>query len=326
MSIETLPNYIQEILKARSTKSPNARFVRKLHVLLSYVDTKPDKENSVGLAWISDDEFKMHKKTLCQLLDVKINSLNVNLKKLQFTQTETDKAGWTTWTRKGFNRRDASIVPDETENENIARFQQQQEPIYSPSLTIVESIRKADSITIGALDQTNKNEILSNAINIWQQIVEVIGIDSVRSEFFILKLAKRYNLHGQSFENSLSVIKSILAPTNAPLITFLDFYKFYLAFGPEPTIMIKIHSLLEVAVNDKPWLYFGYLPDEIKKVSENFAYFDTENEPNCLVIVWNGMTHKGYNLPNVSSDSSYVVAEAGTFKSWTDYIQSLHII
>nr|1PP7_U Chain U, kDa initiator binding protein [Trichomonas vaginalis] len=111
-----LPPEIVAALKRKSSRDPNSRFPRKLHMLLTYLASNPQLEEEIGLSWISDTEFKMKKKNVALVMGIKLNTLNVNLRDLAFEQLQHDKGGWTQWKRSGFTRN--SVFEDPTQNDS----------------------------------------------------------------------------------------------------------------------------------------------------------------------------------------------------------------
>jgi hypothetical protein len=88
-------------------------------------------------------------------------------------------------------------------------------------------------------------------------------------------------------------------------------------FGPADTLMLKIHSLLEVATTGTPWLYFGTIPGAEPSV---FGAFD-QDEPNALVI-WKGTREidRIWNLPIVPFGGAFVIDRNDhKYPSWQDY-------
>ena len=324
-----LPEYIREVISQRSTRNPGSRFARKIFTLLSYVDTKPEAVNDVGLQWITDDRFRMNKKILRNLLEIKENSLNVNLRKLSFIQLQNDKGGWTEWTKKDFTRREmASISADGQEEQPFGHLLVDgilQQPMPQMQGTMQQDVMfmKANDISLGAISADRKANIIKKAILIWQEIVENDSLDVVSSEFAVFKIARRWQLPGQSFENALSVIKVVLAPNElSQTVSFIDFYRLYAAFGPEPAAMLKIKSILDAGAGENGWIYFGFSSLEVKKFVDQYACFD-ENEPNCLICV-NGLDAcKAWNLPDANVGESYIYGDNGNYyNDWVSYARA----
>jgi hypothetical protein len=88
-------------------------------------------------------------------------------------------------------------------------------------------------------------------------------------------------------------------------------------FGPIETLMLKIHSLLEVATANTPWLYFGTLPRPDPIV---FGAFD-EDEPNALVIrKGNQEIDRICNIPLVPFGEPFIVDRNDQkYMSWQEY-------
>ena len=327
--MDKLPDFVKEIINQRSSRNPGSRFSRKIHILLSYVETNPEMVDLVGLKWISDEHFRMNKKILKELLNIKENSLNVNLKKLDFIQTQSDKGGWTEWYKKDFNK----IESNPFQNEIITISEDQFPRLLSPSVfqpanqnSILmlgdELYNKVSHCSIGFIDEERKHNVIKQAIQIWQSIVTIDHTDIIFGADFILQLAKRLQLEGQSFNNAVSVIKNILVTNEKSGLAFLNFFKMYCAFGPDGSIMQKIASLLDIAAGENGWLYFGFPPSEIKKVTDHFAYFD-ENEPNCLVLISGSSIFKVWNIPDIKHTDRYIYGEDGNYYSdWSSYIRT----
>ena len=83
-----LPHDIQQILRRKSSRDPSSRFSTKLHILLNFVQNSNDKdmEEKVGCAWVTDEEFRLNKRIITNILGIKLNTLNVNLHALGFIQ------------------------------------------------------------------------------------------------------------------------------------------------------------------------------------------------------------------------------------------------
>ena len=321
---DKLPDYVKEIINQKSSRNPGSRFARKIHTLLSYVETNPEAYDQIGLQWISDERFKMNKKLLKEVLGIKENSLNVNLKKLNFTQTSYDKLGWTEWYKKDFNK----IELNTFQNDNFPITDEQFPRIMVNSVFTNQSnqqnipedaFSKASHIVLGFINEDRKQQVLKQAIQIWQEIANNDSTDSLSGEYFLLRLAKKWQLPHQDFNNALSVLSNILISNDTSVITFLDFYKIYCAFGPEPTVMNKISDLLEVCAGEDGWLYFGFTVAEIKSVTMQYAYFD-DNEPNCLILVNGSNTTKVWNIPDIIENDIYIYAEdSNMYQDWQSF-------
>ena len=326
-SLKKLPQNVLNFIQHRSTRSQNSRFVKKLHLLLSYSNSSSEIEEEFGVKWVDDEEFRINKKKVCEVLDLKLNSLNVNLKKLQFIQTQADKHGWTQWKRYGFNRKDAILlIEDQSPEIETEQFlNSNSETNLSNDLNLNQNSNFEIPFNIGILSEDRIQLFNNYIILLWQEIVESHSIQNVSFSFFMTKEAKRLQLPNQSFDNSYSIISSILSPNDISTIKFIDFYKFMAMFGPENTSMNKISSLLDSSYFSGKWLYFGYQIEEIQKYTNLFALFD-ENEPNCLLFHTPEKIYRVYNLPDIDSNQNYIIDENGIiYKDWISYF-SIHEI
>lgn len=310
---KSLPDNIQAILKRKSSRDPNSRFIRKLHVLLSYSDASgPEMAERMGIGWIDDQIFHMYKPRLLGVMGLKLNSLNVNLRDLKFIQLQPDKRhqGWTTWRKDGFNKRSFANPTPYTDENDI--FQQ---PVGKLEQDKVE-------FEIGKIIEQDLDLLQQMILQEWQLLTESPALASCAASYFIGRAANRYRAEKQSFQNAFDVLKAILAPLDVSEIKFSDFFRFMAMFGPPgDSVMLKIHSLLEVATQDVPWLYFGLTPslDE----PGVYGYFDN-NEPNALIFHQGQTIDKVWNLPLVPSQDGcqYIEDSQGKkYGSWQEYFQ-----
>ncbi|KAK8887891.1 hypothetical protein M9Y10_038950 [Tritrichomonas musculus] len=315
-----LPKNIQDIIHRRSSRDPSSRFSRKLHALLSYVSANPNMEDEIGLSWIDDEIFQVNKKRLLEIMGIKLNTLNVNFKNLEFVQLHSDRPGWTRWRKRGFTKRaiigekqniqnpnNINVNPNDNNGNDVDFFN-----APPPEEEKVE-------LKLGHMT-TDQIDILTQHVN--QEWHEIVGdMKSTNATYFIQVLANRYKQPEQPFENASDVLKAILAPKKAESIKFSDFYRFMSMFGPAETVMLKIHSLLEAAMKPSPWLYFGLIPDA--ESSQFFGYFN-EQEPNCLMIHdKKGNYEYLWNLPLTPSNESYVIdSQNNKYTSWESYFQT----
>ncbi|OHT07139.1 39 kDa initiator binding protein [Tritrichomonas foetus] len=319
--VRMLPSNIQAILHRKSSRDPSSRFSRKLHALLSYVSANPEMEEQVGVSWLDDEIFQVCKKRLLEIMGIKLNTLNVNFHQLKFVQLQCDKQGWTRWRREGFTRREFNFGKSYNNN---SHNNSQQDDIFSlqapkdqlgglPSSSTEEKIE----LKIGHMT-SDQIDILSQHVQ--QEWQEIAGIDkkSVDVNYFVSTISARYKENEQPTHNAFDVLKAIFAPQGTDTVKFSDFYRFMAMFGPAKTVMLKIHSLLEVATAGTPWLYFGLLPSA--DFDDFYGHFD-ENEPNCLVLHKNdGTTTQIWNLPLSTSDEQYVIDDnCVKYASWQQY-------
>jgi hypothetical protein len=309
-----LPESIRDALKRKSSRDPTSRFHTKLHLLLSYSIDSPTFQDQIGLAWVTDDEFKMNKSVLSEVMGIKLNTLNVNLRDLHFQQLQRDKEGWTRWKRAGFTRA-ANTVDNEGETtlpSPLRRPAHATEPGFvgrNPSL----------AFTLGHLTDLQNARFLSDSHRLWNAILQCSPTVAVSADVAIDRAADRFRYEEQPLQNAKDVIDAIIRPSTADSrLVFTDFCRFLAMFGPESTIMLKIASLLTCSNGTGNWLTF----DRGHSASRTpFAYFDPA-VPNCLVVHHgDNMMEKVYNNPTAESGREpYVIDEFGkVYKDWDEW-------
>ncbi|OHT06240.1 39 kDa initiator binding protein [Tritrichomonas foetus] len=297
-----LPLNIKAILQRKSSRDPSSRFTSKLHILLSFVASNPDLENKIGCVWVTDDEFRINKKALVNVMGIKINTLNVNLHALGFNQQKHNKDGWTLWKRPGFTRN--SIEMDEAIQTQMA-------------LPKPNGFRL--TFTLGKVSQGVFDNFCAICQKIWSDLTQ-LDDQPVNTSLFIQKAAQRFKQVEQPLDNARDVLKAIIAPSSShqDVIHYSQFAKFMAMFGPEETIMLKIASLLGCSNNTGQWLAF-------EPVGQNIPLCGTfdENEPNRLVLRNRSTVTCIWNAPLAPASQNYVIDEYNkVYPSWDDYFRN----
>lgn len=296
-----LPFDLQNLLKRKSSRDPNSRFTSKLHLLLNYVSQNPDLESKIGCAWVSDEEFRINKPIFGEIMGIKVNTLNVNLKTLGFQQQKHNKNGWTLWRKEGFTRNSNEII-------HAHPAAQKPKPFSIP-------------FSIGQLTPDDFAKFHQICVQIWSQITGNVGDIPIQTDVFILKAADRFRQPQQPLDNAKEVLQAIIAPqVTQTTVTFAHLCKFLAMFGPAESAMMKIASLLTVSNDTGQWLAF-----DPESVSTSHGFFD-ERQPNRLVLNFpdSGLPPTGtksvWNLPLVDFNYNYICDELGhTYPSWKDY-------
>jgi hypothetical protein len=307
-----LPEHIRDVLKRKSSRDPASRFPKKLHLLLTYVSECPTLEDQIGLAWTNEDEFKMNKSTLAEVMGIKLNTLNVNLRDLKFQQLQRDKDGWTRWKRTGFTRATNGIDAEGDVPASTPRPPPQSEAGFvgrSPSLPFA----------LGKLSEPQNERFLMDSHNLWTEVLQCSPTSPVPTDFAIERIATRFRYPEQPLQNAREVVEAIIRPSSSDTkLVFTDFCRFLAMFGPERTIMLKIASLLTCSNATGKWLTF----DRSRPAARPpFAYFDSST-PNCLMIHHADNTReKVYNVPTIESGQiGYLIDESGKqYKDWDEW-------
>lgn len=336
-----LPHDIQQILRRKSSRDPSSRFSTKLHILLNFVQNSNDKdmEEKVGCAWVTDEEFRLNKRIITNILGIKLNTLNVNLHALGFIQQKHSKDGWTLWKRPNFTRnslgsdltQSANITsrPDATAtnianiNSNIQKFNPSYDMTFQSQYPMSTMMQQQTPLPIqlGKVNQIVYSTFINNSRQIWEELGN-INFDPVETTSFIQKAASRFRQVEQPLDNAIDVLKAIIAPDpNQTFITFKQFCSFLAMFGPEGSIMLKIASLLLCSNNSGQWLCFNQM-DPLLNQMKFYGQFD-ENEPNCLNLNHVGVSKtRVWNLPLTSANEPYIIDEKNTtYDSWDQYFK-----
>lgn len=300
-----LPPEYQTMLKKKSSRDPSTRFATKLHLLLNYVENNPGLEDKIGCAWVTEDEFRINKKTLVKIMGIKVNTLNVNLSTLKFDQQKHNKDGWTMWKRPGFTK-SAQDFPDPNSFAQI--------PKQPKSFTI--------HFNLGEMTYQDAERFGQVCRQLW---TELVGPEDrpVETTSFITQAATRFKQPEQPLDNAIDVLRAIIAPNqDQRVIDYNQFCKFMAMFGPENTIMLKIASLLSCSNDNGQWLIFSKDANMATNPLIQGAFDD--QQPNCLVIHTRSHQYKIWNLPNEEAlKSKYIIDQSHTFySSWEEYFQN----
>jgi hypothetical protein len=307
-----LPAYLREFLGRKSSRNPNSRFPSKLLFLLRYADENPSLVNQIGLAWVSDDEFKMNKNVLVDVLGIKLNSLNVNLRDLHFTASGKESNGWTHWKGPNFTRTDSLV--------SLPALAESTLPMTPSPIRTGRISKSAVNFTLGRLDPLEHEPFANASQTLWWQLFAVPVTTALHPEMVVEAAARKFKHIEQPLDNAQAVIRAIIVTRQDVLVTFSDFARFLAMFGPELTVMIKIASLLTCSNETGKWLTFDSAVIPNRQLP--FAQFD-EKQPNCLVVHHGDQSvERVYNHPNLDANLAYVLDESGAkFGDWDAYFK-----
>jgi hypothetical protein len=298
-----LPEHIREALKRKSSRDPASRFTKKLHVLLEYVDQTRDSDRA-GVSWVTDDEFKMNKPVLANVMGIKLNTLNVNLRDLHFNLVLREKDGWTHWRQDGFTRGSSGVDPDQAPA--LVR------PQHRPPTALTKSL--PEPFTLGRLSREQHERFFAEANSLWVELFQSPPTVPIARDLAIERAAARFRYNEQPLQNAREVIEAIILPGPVdPKLTFSDFCRFLAMFGPAKAVMLKIAAILTCSNATGKWLTFDRTPPKLP-----FAAFD-EAVPNCL-IVHHGDHSKERVYNNPTMVSMYLIDDLGrTCQDWDEW-------
>jgi hypothetical protein len=263
---------------------------------LTYVTQLPTIADRVGLSWISEEEFKMHKVILSGVMGIKPNTLNVNLRDLCFVQRQRSKDGWSFWCRPGFCRTSCGIDIEIGQGISLG-------PLHA-----------CLPFKLGHLTDSQIELFQTGCHILWNEIFQCPPTSPITRETALERTAIRFRYNEQTIQNAKDVIEAILLPSAMDVqLGFTEFAKFLAMFGPEKTIMVKIAALLKCSNATGKWLTFDRIVGK-----PPFATF-APTMPNCLVIHHgDGAIERVYNLPSLERE--YLVDDFGkTGRDWDDW-------
>lgn len=304
-----LPPELRSLLKRKSSRDPNSRFSNKLFYVLKFTSDHPDQVDAIGAAWESDEEFRMNKKTLANVMGIRLNTLNVNLRDLGFCRQQRNHDGWTWWKKSGFTRLnppvpEANLFGDIIDQSSVVPAN----PIYK----------------LGKISQNQLMTFHNEAISLWEQITGSTHIIAP-STTFIENAAKLFKQPEQPVDNANAVISAIIETRKQGTVRFIDFCHFLAMFGPKETVMVKIANLLICSrMGENSWLVFGE-PDPVINVPIYGSFL--ANEPNCLRIRLKNQIIDVWNDPLTPSTQYYVIDSTGMrFRDWEQYFTANPVI
>jgi hypothetical protein len=249
-------------------------------------------------------------------MEIKLNTLNVNLRDLKFQQKQHDKEGWTRWTKDGFTRDIFQPVDDASNFDSAPTKKLRKAATLQPGANYM-TLGAACLFQLGRCNRQMMDQFFAQADLIWQDLSNRAPA-CVNTNTFMKRAAERFRQEGQPLQNAIDVLTAIIAPRNESTTAFEQFARFLAMFGPEKTVMLKIASLLECSQKSGQWLYFN--TDHIQFPTFYGAFDYTE--PNCLVIRNQDRVARVWNFPFLEANDRlhYLADESGrTYPSWTEY-------
>lgn len=305
-----LPVEFQRLLKRKSSRDPKSRFATKLHALLNWTQGDPFREEKVGAAWVDNFTFRIHKRTLTSVMNIKLNTLNVNLKSLGFQQLASYMEGWTYWMRPGFAQNSSYVdeAPHKRENSEQPVIEDEQN----------RKLLVLDHLKIGMATPSQIEDYKVDIVSIWEELFPQNPNQTwVPLESFLHAASARFRVSKQHYDNAYQVMSAIVTSEEQDKFTITDFSKFYCRYGPEETLMLKIGSLLSSSNQYGNWFLLKR-PENVEGKSL-YGYFNND-EYNCLTLCINGNPPlKIWNLINVSASDAYLKDDHGNhYKSWDE--------
>ena len=196
-----VPDSIINFIRKRSSRNEKSRFPYKLSILLSWAGKEPQRWKNAGCGWVSDTEFFIDKSKICELMNVKLNTLNVNLKTLGFEKSQSRKDNRTFFKNEGFyfnamrfeSIRNSRCKPESLLNLNLSA-------VYLPCL---------EPLKLFMMTEQEINQFKHDVIKKWEEIVGLKLVFAVPLSDFLKSL--KYYLDDKAFFD-LQSTQQALAP------------------------------------------------------------------------------------------------------------------
>ena len=307
-----IPEIILDQLTKRSNRSEQSRFPYKIWALLSWVDTDQTRAQRAGCGWVSENEFFINKNKLKDVMNIKLNTLNVNLKTLGFEQTK--KTGELcfyknnmfskTASPKDFERiRNSRCKPDSLMHMNA-------HAVYFPLL---------EPLQLFMMDEKSVNVFKKDVIMHWENLVGSTLIFAIALPAFTKALLNALD-DSSGYITDFYMVQQVLAPRTPNVVNIFDFAVFLARFGPFNNAPFKIMQYQHILSEIRPDFFMFNAPSLTSYFSMTFH--------NCFrfQLAPNGEYHC-YNLPLVSSSAQYLIDEDGTvYRSWQMMLQSNYFL
>ena len=304
-----VPTVLVEQIKKRSSRKEQSRCPYKIWNLLSWVDNDQQRAKEVGCGWVSETEFFINKEVLCDVLKIKLNTLNVNLKTLGFIQTHR-KNELTYYKNKSFSK---SASPQDFERIRNSRckpdslIHMNSHAVYFPLL---------EPLQLFMMSEKDINKFKRDVVIYWEKIVGSSLIFALGMKEFTQAMILALDENSGALSSDYYMIQQVLAPRTPNVVNIFDFAVFLARFGPFNNAPYKIMQYQQILSDIRPDFFMFNAPSLTSYFSMTYH--------NCFrfQLAPNGEYHC-YNLPHISSSAQYLIDEDGSiYKSWAMMLQS----
>lgn len=298
-----LPEALISEIRKRSNRTETSRFPYKLWKLLSWAGHDRTRGELCGCGWLSENEFFISKSKLCEVLNIKLNTLNVNLKTLGFEQSKSRIGDKTFWKNPAFSASSTEnfqrVRNSRCKPESLINLSTQ--AVYMPVL---------EPLQLYMMSTADTNLFKKNVVELWEMLVGSKLVFAVAMADFINMLWRQLCMQAHGNEVH-SLIQHVFVVTKVGVINIFDFALFLARFGPFNSIQDKL-------------LQFQEIIRRIQAINSSIMFQTSMSEyfsltfHNCFrfQIPTTGEYHC-YNLPLVETQAQFLVDEDGAmYGSW----------
>lgn len=312
VGIPGIPNKILQYARTRSNRNEKSRFPYKIWALLSWAGSDQERMNLVGCGWKDDIEFFINKARLCVILDIKLNTLNGNLKQLGFEQK--GKSGEISfWKNNTFSRNSSPQDFEQIRNVRCTPNSLANLSVHAVYLPLLEPLQ------LYSISEQGCGQFKKEVVEFWETLVGNRLLFAVSLPVFTKALLFKFE-EACGFVADYYMVQQVLAPKTPNVISILDFAVFLARFGPFKNAPYKIIQYQQILSDIRQDFFIFNTPSLTSYFSMTFH--------NCFrfQLAPSGEYHC-YNLPDVSSNSPFLIDEDGTvYKSWQMMLQANHFL
>lgn len=340
-----VPNGILDTQRTKGKAPPNQGFAYRLWHLLNWVDNDLTKATNLGARWISPKEFILDKQRYGQIVGLQQNTLNFKLRTCKFTQSRPRHLSSTFWKCEGFTKDSTIQEIEAVDNRRDVNENSPQVTSQAVYLPLLEQVR------IFTQQPGDMNHFKSEAIFLWDDIVQgnsiwaypfskfieeatvkfctsytksstgdTFAFDAQQTQFS--QYLKNYNLNLN--ETAKKMLTYVITHKNQYFISMPEFCTFFARFGPEDSVLEKIHQLLCCSKTFNDWFKPGeQLFDQHKAITGSYS----NTFANCFIIKRSqGATYHVYNHPFYQTRTGFLLDETGkVFMTWHAVFESLSL-
>jgi hypothetical protein len=297
MAAVVLPDDLLNRIRGRSNRKEQSRFPYRLWELLSWVGRDPTRVEAAGCGWQDANVFSINKPVLCEAMQIKENTLNVNLKELGFTRVSRS-GKLSTWKHSAFSETESSVYFGCVRNVRSRPDSVAGLSVRAAYLPLLEPLE----LFLGPnFQQSVVNQFKCDVITQWEKLLQSEMTFAVPRDRFI-DLLLHHITPSQTGPVDSELLKQVVESRIPRLVEALDFAKLMARFGPFRTLGEKLRHYQKVVQTFQPDpLFHPILP----------AHYFAATFHNCFSFAASQFCgeYHCYNLPYADSNSQYLVDE-----------------
>lgn len=287
-------------IRKHSNRKEETRFPYRLFQLLSIAGKNYQKSENTGCGWVSDTEFFIDKKKICSIMNIKINTLNANLKNLGFEKSRSRDKNLTFFKNKHF-----SLLNKSMNFKNIRNSQYTPKQLFNSSAIYLAYLEK---LKLFNMTQQEINQFKIDVAEKWNEIVQQKLLFSMSLSDFAQHL--ECYLDDDKFIDLL-LIHEVLVSSCSKVCGILDFAAFLARFGPFCDMKDKFYKYIDIK---------NEVPIRQSKFTTNSENFFSKTYHNCFFFPHCKLgEYHCYNLPHICVTEPFLMDEDGDlFHSWNE--------